>query len=105
MEHYNENQHRNDELDAYEYLEEEGVFDCIFRSRRMTKYDDLLCFFDFEDSRKIIAIAWKDNAYFKLDQIPLGSRLRLEYKRAGSGRVYLRNVQVLNIYNEWPDSL
>lgn len=40
-------------------------------------------------------MAWQNNGYYKLEQIPLGSRLRLEFKMSNTGKNYLRKVVIL----------
>lgn len=62
----------------------------------MNKDNNLVCCFDFDDGRKIRAMAWENMEYFRLNSIALGSRLSLEFKKSSTGRNYLRKVVVLD---------
>ena len=79
----------------YEFNSEEGVFECLYVGRWMNKDNNLVCCFDFDDGRKIRAMAWENTEYYNLDKIVLGVRLRLEFKKSSSGKNYLRKVTVL----------
>ena len=79
----------------YEFNTEEGVFECLYVGRWMNKDNNLVCCFDFDDGRKIRAMAWENTEYYNLDKIVLGVRLRLEFKKSASGKNYLRKVTVL----------
>lgn len=79
----------------YEFNPEEGVFECLYVGRWMNKDNNLVCCFDFDDGRKIRAMAWENTEYYNLDKIVLGVRLRLEFKKSSSGKNYLRKVTVL----------
>lgn len=79
----------------YEFNTEEGVFECLYVGRWMNKDNNLVCCFDFDDGRKIRAMAWENTEYYNLDKIVLGVRLRLEFKKSSSGKNYLRKVTVL----------
>lgn len=85
----------NDNFDEYEFIDEEGSFECDYVGRWMNKDENLVCCFDFDDGRKVRAMAWQNAGYYKFEQIPLGSRVRLEFKRSGSGRNYMRKVVIL----------
>lgn len=82
-------------FDDYEFIREEGSFECIFVARWMNKNENLVCCFDFADGRKVRAMAWPNTNYYHLEQIPLGTRLRLEFKYSSTGRNYLRKVDIL----------
>ena len=79
----------------YEFNSEEGIFECLYVGRWMNKDNNLVCCFDFDDGRKIRAMAWENTEYYNLDKIVLGVRLRLEFKKSSSGKNYLRKVTVL----------
>lgn len=79
----------------YEFNSEEGVFECLYVGRWMNKDNNLVCCFDFDDGRKIRAMAWENTEYYNLDKIVLGVRLKLEFKKSSSGKNYLRKVTVL----------
>ena len=79
----------------YEFNSDEGVFECLYIGRWMNKDNNLVCCFDFDDGRKIRAMAWENTEYYNLDKIVLGVRLRLEFKKSSSGKNYLRKVTVL----------
>ena len=71
------------------------MFECLYVGRWMNKDNNLVCCFDFDDGRKIRAMAWENTEYYNLDKIVLGVRLRLEFKKSSSGKNYLRKVTVL----------
>ena len=87
--------HGTNDFGEYEFNSEEGVFECLYVGRWMNKDNNLMCCFDFDDGRKIRAMAWENTEYYNLDKIVLGVRLRLEYKKSSSGKNYLRKVTVL----------
>ena len=82
-------------FDDYEFIQEEGSFDCTYVGRWMNKDDNLVCCFDFDDGSKVRAMAWQNTNYYRLDKIPLGTRLCLEFRQSGSGRNYLRKATIL----------
>ena len=84
-----------DNFDEYEFLTEEGSFYATYVGRWMNKDENLVCCFDFDDGRKVRSMVWKDSGYHKLEQIPLGTTLRLEFKLSCTGRNYLRKVVIL----------
>lgn len=85
----------NEDFDNYEFIQENGSFNCIYVGRWMNKDDNLVCCFDFDDGRKVRAMAWQNAGYYKLEQISLGTRLRLEFRQSGTGRNYLRKAVIL----------
>lgn len=85
-----------DNFEEYGFLTEEGSFYATYVGRWMNKDENLVCCFDFDDGRKVRSMVWKDSGYHKLEQIPLGSTLRLEFKLSCSGRNYLRKVVIIS---------
>ena len=85
----------DDDFKDYEFISDEGTFECEYVGRWMNKDENLVCCFDFDDGRKVRSMAWQNNGYYKLEQIPLGSRLRLEFQMSNTGKNYLRKVVIL----------
>lgn len=80
------------QFDEYEFLKDGGSYYATFVGRWKNKDDNLVCCFDFDDGRKVRSMVWKDSGYKDLNQIPLGSVLRLEFIESKTGKTYLKKV-------------
>ena len=79
-------------LDIYRLAEREGVFDATLDLKRWGRKQNMLAYFTFADGDKIMASAWQDTGYLGIPDIRVGTAVRLTFRRAGSGKIYLRGV-------------
>ena len=81
-------------MEGYGYIDEAGVFEGLFVGKTMNEDGTMDCYFLLDDRRKVRARLWLDSAYLGMDITPLGARVRLTFKKAGSGKCYLRGTAV-----------
>lgn len=66
----------------YNFIRYEGEFDGILDMKNWGRLKgSLLCCFTLDSGKKIKAYAWKDKNFYGLDKIPIGSRVRLQFKK------------------------
>lgn len=92
MEFQRESMYPGDKFQDYKFMEKDGWVEGVLVSKWKNKNENLICCFDLVDGGKIKAVGFRDSHYCGLDLIRVGGRARLEFRRAESGRYYLRNV-------------
>ena len=79
-------------IDNYKTNERDGIFIARLDFKRWGKKRNVLAYFTFEDSSKIMASAWQNTGYLGIPEIEEGAMLTLSFERAKNGISYLRKV-------------
>lgn len=79
----------------YTFISEEGTFTGRLDFRMYGKSHNMLLYVTLENGEKIIAAAYKDKAYFGLEETPLDTMLELTFKRTSSGLVRLAGLDIV----------
>lgn len=80
--------------DHYNFNFDEGIYIAELVLKAQSYKGPLRLFFKFEDGRDIIAVTHWYNKYLGFKEIPVGTKLKLIYKRNESG-VYLRDKEII----------
>lgn len=81
---------------GYSFNEEPGEFIATIDCKRWGK-KKLVTFFTFEDGRKVVAPTWPNSNYLGLADLPLGTKVRLNFQPTRTGKLNLKGVDVLHI--------
>lgn len=87
-------------IDPYEYnyCETVGEFPAMLDAKVWGNKSNILAYFTFEDGRKIVAAVWRYNSmkreYLGLDEIPLGTKMFLTFRKGRGQRAYLRDFRI-----------
>ena len=73
----------------YAFPDFEGAFDATIACKRWNKSKNLLIYLDFEDGRKIITAAWNTTGFYGLADMPVGTKVKITFKKAKSGKSFL----------------
>lgn len=55
----------------------------------------LVTYFTFDDGRKIVAPTWPKSNYLGLNELPVGSRVELDFQPTRTGKIKLSSVAIL----------
>jgi|AGTN01.3.fsa_nt_gi hypothetical protein len=80
----------------YKFNDKEGVFKAFLTVKAWGKHENLRCFFQFDDDRKIIASVMYSRQYMGFADIPTGARVELTYGKRKDGQVRLAGVKVID---------
>ena len=69
-----------------------GIIDC----KRWGKHK-LVTYFTFYDGRKVVAPTWPNSNYLGLAELPIGSKVELDFQHARTGKLNLKGVTVVHI--------
>ena len=78
--------------DHYNFNDREGVFTAVLDYKVWGKKRNLLSFYTLDDGRKILCNTWSNEDYLKVDEIPMGTKVRLTFKASGKGKIRLIEV-------------
>lgn len=81
---------------SYQFIEQEGVFAATLVHKRWGEHANMLVYFNFDDGRKIVASVWWTSKYLGMNNIPVGTQMRLYFQNSKKGVPYLREVEPLN---------
>ena len=75
----------------YEFNDAPGVHTALIDCKRWGK-NKLITYFTFDDGRKVVAATWFGNNYLGLADLPVGSRVELDFQYSKSGKVNIKSV-------------
>ena len=82
---------------AYEFNNEIGEFEGELVFKKWGKKANILAYVNLNDGRQIICTAFQNNDYLGLDDIEIGTKIKLVYdKRKKNDNVYLKDVIVID---------
>lgn len=56
----------------------------------------LVTYFTFDDGWKIVAPTWPKSNYLGLDELPVGSRVELDFQYTRTGKLNVKGVAILS---------
>ena len=81
---------------GYVFNEVPGEFTATIDCKRWGKCK-LVTYFTFDDGRKVVAPTWPKSDYLGLAELPVGSRVQLDFQPTRTGKLNLKDVSVLHI--------
>ena len=82
-------------FDDYTFIADEGTFTGTLDFKMYGKRHNLLLYITLYNGEKIITAAYKDKAFFGLEETPLDTMLELTFKRTSSGLVRLAGIDIV----------
>lgn len=79
---------------GYAFIEDQGVHIGVIDCKRWGK-QKLVTYFTLEDGRKIVAPTWPKSNYLGLAELPIGSRVKLDFQPTLTGKLNLKGVTVM----------
>ena len=80
---------------GYTFNEIPGLHTTTIDCKRWGKHK-LVTYFTFDDGRKIVAPTWPKSKYLGLDELPLGSRVELDFQYTRTGKLNVKGVTTLS---------
>ena len=98
---YSRRQFAESGFDTTDYLFNEipGLYNATIECKRWGKRK-LVTYFTFDDGRKIVAPTWPKSNYLGLAELPVGSRVELDYQYTRTGKLNLKSVVSLDTHVE-----
>lgn len=56
----------------------------------------LIGYFTFQSGRKVLAATWQWDGFLGLMDMPLGSTVALTFKKASTGNIYLKKIELIS---------
>ncbi len=82
-------------FDDYTFISEEGTFKGKLDFKMYGRNHNMLIYITLENGEKIIAAAYKDKAFFGLEETPLDTILELTFKKTSSGLIRLAGLDIV----------
>lgn len=83
----------------YAFNEEPGLHTAVIDCKRWGK-NKLVTYFTFDDGRKVVAPTWPNSNYLGLAELPVGTKVELDFQHTRTGKLNLKGVRLLdNIKN------
>ena len=79
---------------GYAFNKEQGVHIGSIDCKRWGK-QKLVTYFTLDDGRKVVAPTWPKSNYLGLAELPIGSRVELDFQTTRTGKLNLKGVSVL----------
>ena len=80
---------------GYTFNEIPGLHTATIDCKRWGKHK-LVTYFTFDDGRKIVAPTWPKSNYLGLHELPVGSRVELDFQYTRTGKLNVKGVTTLN---------
>lgn len=77
---------------AYEFPDFEGTCFATIACKRWNKSRNLLVYLDLDDGRKLLTAAWNTTDFYGLADMPVGTRVKVTFRIAASGKAFLREA-------------
>ena len=87
---------------GYVFNEIPGLHTAIIDCKRWGKHK-LVTYFTLDDSRKVVAPTWPNSNYLGLAELPIGSKVELDFQHTRTGKLNLEGVTALHIPVEQTD--
>ena len=81
---------------GYAFNEEQGLHTAVIDCKRWGKHK-LVTYFTFGDGRKVVAPTWPNSNYLGLAELPIGSKVELDFQHTRTGKLNLKGVTVIHI--------
>ena len=91
-------QFRESEFDdsGYQFNLQSGEFVATIDCKRWGKHK-LVTYFTLDDGRKVVAPTWPNSNYLGLAELPIGSRVELDFQHTRTGKLNLKGVTALYV--------
>lgn len=87
---------------GYTFNEEQDLHTAIIDCKRWGKHK-LVTYFTFGDGQKVVAPTWPNSNYLGLAELPIGSKVELDFQYTRTGKLNLEGVTALHIPVEQTD--
>jgi len=87
---------------GYVFHEKPGLYAATIDCKRWGKHK-LVTYFTLEDGRKVVAPTWPNSNYLGLAELPIGSKVELDFQHTRTGKLNLKGVTALEFYVEQAD--
>ena len=84
---------------GYTFNEIPGLYTAVIDCKRWGKHK-LVTYFTLDDSRKVVAPTWPNSNYLGLAELPIGSKVELDFQHTRTGKLNLKGVRLLNNVND-----
>ena len=81
---------------GYAFNEEPGLHAATIDCKRWGKHK-LVTYFTLDDGRKVVAPTWPNSNYLGLAELPIGSRVKLDFQHTRTGKLNLKGVTALYV--------
>lgn len=81
------------ETAGYVFNEVLGLHTATIDCKRWGKHK-LVTYFTFNNGRKVVAPTWPNNNYLGLAELPIGSKVELDFQYTRTGKLNLKGVTV-----------
>ena len=81
---------------GYAFNEVQGLHTGTIDCKRWGK-QKLVTYFTLDDGRKVVAPTWPKSNYLGLAELPVGSRVELDFQPTRTGKLNLKGVTVLYV--------
>lgn len=81
---------------GYAFNEEPGLHAATIDCKRWGKRK-LVTYFTLDDGRKVVAPTWPNSNYLGLAELPIGSRVELDFQHTRTGKLNLKGVTALYV--------
>ena len=81
---------------GYVYNEESGLPTAVIDCKRWGK-SKLVTYFTFDDGRKVVAPTWPNSNYLGLAELPIGTKVELDFQYTRTDKLNLKGVTALYI--------
>lgn len=79
----------------YEFPEMEGEFVGTIACKRWNKNNNLMVYMDMDNGDKIVTVLWPNNDFRGMADIAVEARVKVEFRRYPSGKVFVQEVEEL----------
>ena len=83
--------------DGYVFNEQPGEFVAVIDCKRWGKRKKLITYMTFEDGRRIVATTWPKSNSLGLAELPVGTKVELDFQHTRSGKLNLIGVTMIHI--------
>lgn len=87
---------------GYAFNEIPGLHSAVIDCKRWGKHK-LVTYFTFDDGRKVVAPTWPNSNYLGLAELPVGTKVELDFQHTRTGKLNLKGVTALHIPVEQAD--
>ena len=87
---------------GYTFNEIPGLHTATIDCKRWGK-SKLVTYFTFDDGRKVVAPTWPNSNYLGLAELPVGTKVELDFQHTRTGKLNLKGVTALHIPIEQAD--
>lgn len=82
---------------GYAFNEEPGLQTAVIDCKRWGK-SKLVTYFTFDDGRKVVAPTWPNSNYLGLAELPVGTKVKLDFQHTRTGTLNLISATVVHTF-------